>query len=121
MQRFGKAWVEIAKFMPNKTQLQCRTHGQKYLKSLESLVTIIGYYLREKKFEKEHHYFKIRKYEDQTNKLKEVYLEGKYGSYQINWELFPEFLSEENANDDLSQMTFEDKIRDIKAAAQREL
>ena len=78
---YGKTWKMVSKMMSengfvNKDQLQCRTHGQKYLISLQEIQNGIKQSdeagprcLTQKKI-----YQKLQKYEDDKRFLYELFL-----------------------------------------------
>ena len=121
MHRLGKSWVNISKALQGRSSLQCRTHGQKYLQSLEGLCLMIDNYFAGKEFFQEQHHFKIRRYEEECLKLIDAYQTRKYGDFPINWQLFPQFLWNCIGIKQAPAVRFDDKLVDIRDAILREI
>lgn len=66
----GKKWKKISTEMPEKSAMQCRSHGQKYLQNLTNLKTLIETN-RNTDFNqiKNSDLIKLLKYEDDCNQL----------------------------------------------------
>jgi hypothetical protein len=94
MHRYGKSWVNISKCLVNRTALQCRTHGQKYLQNLEFLLDRINRYLShiDKEFKDELH-LKIKKYEDDCMRVVEAFILNEE-THLIELRLFPRLITQ---------------------------
>ena len=117
MHEHGKSWINVAKGLTNRNSLQCRTHGQKYLQSLENLMKILIQHLKTGSTLKDEQYLKIKKYEEDCIKVIQlIKSEGK--GKQMRQELFPShlFLPQFGEKGD-----FKEKLRSIILAIKNEL
>jgi len=139
---YGKTWKVVSQMMTengikDKDQLQCRTHGQKYLLSLEEIKKTIEKSGITKDFDKKI-YVKMTRYEDDKKFLYKLYLKDQAQGYQSNLlfqsehgeEMFrrsiPPFIEREVSQGQRDQVSegstcYETKTREINQAIRNEL
>ena len=104
-QRNGRKWKAISQSMDKRGTLQCRTHGQKYLQSLRTLLDQIEQVLAEHVQPSKEFCILVHKYETERRKLLQQYYDAEIDDEK--W--FPEYILDKKR----STLTFTKKLEQI--------
>ncbi|CDW87697.1 uncharacterized protein loc101772290 [Stylonychia lemnae] len=125
LHKYGKKWKEISNYFNQKrNQLQCRSHGQKYLKSLKVLLIITQRVIEGKHMPSDQDHIRIKAYEQDRGSVLKSFKSQKesFQDFQLNSQFFPRYLYNliiEGQDAKLLQLT--DKMKQINQAISNEL
>ncbi|CDW91497.1 UNKNOWN [Stylonychia lemnae] len=120
LHQHGKSWKLISNNFEQRDKYQCRSHGQKYLKSLKVLQEISQRAIEGESMPSDKDHIKIKSYDQVLKSLKSQ--KESLQDYQLNSQFFPRYLYNLIIDDQEPQlMQCTDKMNQINKAISNEL